>query len=162
MYTQNTDTHMQTHTCTAGTVGVYMCVKGKPVCYWLRMATRHYRLFTSPDKEKAGGVRGQYTPCNPQLLICLSCLWLSWLRAEWSCAHKCVSVCCTVIMLICVYVLPCLVTVPSYSHLFSRLCVSMNGFTSVVSLLTKSQSEQYIHSQCQTYKKAGMIAHGQL
>lgn len=73
---QQADSHVQTHTHTHTheQLGLWVCVKGRPVRCWSRMASRHCSSSTSPDKDKAGGVREQqHTPWDgsPQLLICL-------------------------------------------------------------------------------------------
>lgn len=63
------------HRHTLAQLVLWVCVKGRPVRCWSRMAGGHCSSSTSPDKDKAGGVReGQHTPCDgsPQLLICLS------------------------------------------------------------------------------------------
>lgn len=131
------NTHAQTNTDTHTHLHSWYCgcvCEGEAcVRCWSRTASGHQSSSTSPDKDKAWRVREQqHTPSNGSPQL-LICLWCLWL--SWLCAD--------------------------WSTL-SRLCVTMNGFASVVYLLMTFGMSSNLHSsfyfQCQTYKRLALVS----
>jgi len=139
-------THMHTHTLTVGAVGVWEGEASEvlvPDGQWARACG----ASTSPDKDKAGGVREQWhVVCDgsPQLLICLSLMWLCWLCHEWRLCQ--LWVCrwmCTVCN--CAHALTC-DSILHHSLICWTFCVSMNGCASVVYVVTALSLSSSLHS----------------